>query len=137
MEDTDAADVCSKTLDQQFTDVQKKVQKSHVMEYGFKGFKSEVIGNFHGTCDSKTHLAAFLRNMKSSTHDRQYASVDSRYAKVDYLYNKFMRTQSIEDSAELELELKNMREIESRFESMRSQINLDFETREESINDFD
>ena len=138
MEDTDAADVCSKTLDQQFTDVRTKTKKSHVMEYGFKGFKSaEVIGNFHGTCDSKTHLSAFLRNMKSSHEDREYASVDARYAKVEYLYNKYMRSHSAEDGAELETELANMRTIEGRFASMRNQVNLDFENRQSSINNFD
>ena len=138
MEDTDAANVCTKTLDQQFQDVRTKTKKSHVMEYGFKGFKSaEVIGNFHGTCDSKTTLSALLRNTKSTQEEKEYASVDSRYAKVAYLYTQYMMTHSEEDGALLELELSNMRTIEGRFASMRNQVNLDFENRDTNINNFD
>ena len=137
MEDTDAAEVCSKTLAEQFVDVQTRTKESHVMEYGFKGFKTEVIGNFHGTCDSKTTVDALLRSIKgkAATHE-EFSRVDARYAKIEYLYNKFMRTQSVEDSAELELELESMRSIEGRFAAMRNQINVDFDNRQ-GVNDFD
>lgn len=135
MEDTDSADVCAKTLAQQFTDVQTRTKESHVMEYGFKGFKTEFIGNFHGTCDSKTTVESFLRNMKTKTSSHEeFARVDARYAKLEYLYNKFMRTHSSEDSTELEAELESMRNIEGRFASIRNQINLDFENRQGVLN---
>lgn len=128
MEDSDAQNLCSESLSQQFSDVQASTHDSHVMEYGDSTFKDEVVGNFQGTCDSQTKVRSFLKEASDAAKPRRHTStIDSRLAKIEYLYNKFMRTQSSEDAKELENELANRRRIEERFAAMRSRANVAIE----------
>ena len=127
MEDTDANNVCSESLDTQFSTVKTRTTKSHVMKYGDMSFTSEVVGNFQGTCDSKATLSSFLRNLNKKTSDREYASINSRDAKMDYLYNKYMRTNSAEDAKELSDEIAHRKSIDGRFEYLRSVIGIQME----------
>mmetsp|Transcript_25774 Transcript_25774/g.29680 ORF Transcript_25774/g.29680 Transcript_25774/m.29680 type:complete len:150 (+) Transcript_25774:692-1141(+) len=135
MEDSEANDVCAETLAEQFTTVQQLTKDSHVIEYGFTGFKNEPIGNFQGTCDSKSSIRTFLRGVNTRVQPtKEYAAIDSRFAKLDYLYNKYMRTQAQEDANELEKELKNRRRIEQKFGSLRSQVNFELGQKQEISN---
>lgn len=52
MENSDESQVCTETITQQFDIIKAKTTKSHVMEYGDKSIKSEVVGNFEGVCDA-------------------------------------------------------------------------------------
>lgn len=56
MENTDASDVTSETLEQQFTIVHKETNTSAVTQYGTTSFTSNPIGDFLG--NTKAPLAA-------------------------------------------------------------------------------
>jgi legumain len=137
MEDTESNDVCSETLDTQFDSVAKRVTKSEVMKFGDLDFTSEVIGNFQGVCDSKSTLNNFLR---STTHveapTREYSSIDSRDAKMDYMYNKYLRTNSHEDAEELQAEIINRQTIQERFNRLRLSAGIQMENKPK-VQDFD
>lgn len=137
MEDSDAADICSETLDTQFNTILTKTTKSHVMKYGDMSFTSEVVGNFQGTCDSTATLSNFLRRPHKKAEDtREYASIDSRDAKLDYLYNKYLRTQLPEDAQELQDEITKRSAIEQRFSYLRAAAGIQFEEKQ-LVKDFD
>jgi legumain len=137
MEDSDAADICSETLDTQFDTILTKTTKSHVMKYGDMSFTSEVVGNFQGTCDSTATLSNFLRRPHKKAEDtREYASIDSRDAKLDYLYNKYLRTQLPEDAQELQDEITKRSAIEQRFSYLRAAAGIQFEEKQ-LVKDFD
>lgn len=127
MEDTDANDICSETLSTQFDTVQTKTTKSHVMKFGDESFTSEVVGNFQGVCDAKTTLSNFLRSLNKPTETREYASIDSRDAKMEYLYNKYLRSGSMEDAEELQEEITKRSLIEMRFNHLRTVSGIQFE----------
>ena len=127
MEDTDAHEskICSYSLSSQFDAVKQSTHDSHVMEYGDVKFKSEAIGAFQGTCDATSAVGGFLKQISDAyTPTKKRTSIDSRFAKMDYLYHKYMRTQSIEDADALEAEIANRRKIEERFEDIRSKANI-------------
>lgn len=52
MEDTDAANINTESLEQQFETVQTKTSQSHVLQWGQLTFTSEPIADFQGTLDS-------------------------------------------------------------------------------------
>lgn len=136
MEDSDANDLCSETLDTQFEAVLAKTTKSHVMKFGDMTFTSEVVGNFQGVCDAKTTLSNFLRSIKKEQNTREYTAIDSRDAKLDYLYNKYMRTKTVEDGDELTEEINRRTMIEERFTQLRSVAGIQF-VDHQLVQDFD
>jgi legumain len=136
MEDTDSNDACVETLDTQFNTVLARTTKSHVMKYGDVHFTSEVVGNFQGTCDAQQTLSNFLRSLKKDVPKREYASIDSRDAKIEYLYNKYLRTHSAEDGQELSDEIAHRSAIEQRFDTLRSLAGIQFEE-SPRVQDFD
>eukprot|EP00345_Euplotes_harpa_P019124 CAMPEP_0168335506 /NCGR_PEP_ID=MMETSP0213-20121227/10952_1 /TAXON_ID=151035 /ORGANISM="Euplotes harpa, Strain FSP1.4" /LENGTH=417 /DNA_ID=CAMNT_0008340451 /DNA_START=14 /DNA_END=1267 /DNA_ORIENTATION=+ len=138
MEDTDANNICSESLSTQFGTVQTNTHDSHVMKYGSQGFTSEPVGNFQGTCDSQASVKGFLREMNrvKPSSNEMVSSIDSRYAKVHYLFTKYMTTHATEDAEELEKELQYRRRVDERFAAVRSLTNLDF-TRGQLIGDWD
>lgn len=128
MEDTDSQDICKESLDTQFNVVQKRTSKSHVMKYGDLHFTSEVVGNFQGVCDAPSAVNSFLKTPKKEPVDtKEYASINSRDAKIDYLYNRFLRTKLAADSKELEAELSFRRTVDARFNELRSNVGIQFE----------
>lgn len=136
MEDSDANNVCSETLDTQFDTVLKRTDKSHVMKYGTMDFTSEVVGNFQGVCDSKQTISNFLRSVQKVENTKKYAAVESRDAKMDYLYNKYLRTNSAQDAKELQEEIDNRTNIEERFNRLRLASGIQFEEKPKVL-DFD
>lgn len=136
MEDTDNNDACSETLDTQFDAVLKRTDQSHVMKFGDMHFTSEVIGNFQGVCDTKSTLSNFLRSIRSVEPTKKYASVESRDIKMDYLYNKYLRTNSHEDAQELQAEIANRQMIEERFNKLRLSAGIMMEEKPK-VQDFD
>lgn len=130
MEDSDATDICAETLEEQYDLVKKRTTKSEVMKYGDENFKSEWVGNFQGTCDCKSTLSNFLRTLKKEqpSQDREYSAVESRDIKMHYLYHKYMRTNLPEDAQELQEEIANRQAIEARFETLRANAGINFDS---------
>jgi legumain len=54
MEDSDAEDIRSETLQQQFNIVKKETNTSHVQEYGDMGIAKEPVANFQGGAKSES-----------------------------------------------------------------------------------
>jgi legumain len=136
MEDTDSHNICSETLDEQFETILAKTTKSHVMKYGDMSFTSEVVGNFQGVCDTKATLSSFLRTLDKKEDKKEYASINSRDAKMDYLYNKYMRTLSAEDGQELQDEITHRTLIDMRFSYLSANVGFQLEEHPR-VNDFE
>ena len=126
MEDTDAHDVCSETLETQFETVKKLTTKSEVMKFGTYNFISEFIGDFQGTCEAKSTLSNFLRSLKKETSHKEFSAVESRDIKMHYLYNKYLRTNSESDAKELQAEIDNRLMIDERFDRLRANAGINF-----------
>lgn len=99
MEDTEAADVKSETVGQQFTKIQSAVTKSHVMQYGVTSFDSEPIGNFEGA-DGSLFVAP-----TGTSNGAAEEGVNSRLVEVHQAYYKVMRAKSAAARKEAEGEL--------------------------------
>ena len=130
MEDSDAKDVCSETLSEQYDLVKERTTKSEVMKYGDMNFVSEFVGNFQGTCDCKSTLSNFLRSLnKEKKVEKEFSAVESRDVKMHYLFNKYMRTGTQEDADELQEEIANRQTIEARFAGLRANAGINFPER--------
>jgi legumain len=97
MEDTEAADVSSETVGQQFTKIVKAVTKSHVQQYGVTAFDSEPIGDFQGSDGSNS--------VHNATPTMNGNGVDSRTVEVHQAYYRVVRaeTPAVRKEAESEL----------------------------------
>jgi legumain len=128
MEDSDANLGLTESLQWQFDKVKLRTKESHPHEYGDMTFVTEDIGQFQGYQDSSLYGKAkrlfgamgdyfttkdeaytlFLEQAKNST-------VDSRYAKLNYLERKKNRTNTFEDDQEYFNELKHINRVDSIF----------------------
>jgi legumain len=97
MEDTDANDISSETVGQQFSKVLKAVTKSHVQQYGVTSFDSEPIGDFQGTDGQKS--------LRTGTTTIEGNGVDSRQAELHQAYYMIERatTATARKAAEQDL----------------------------------
>jgi len=87
MEDTEATNIGSETVGEQFTKVKAAVTKSHVMEYGVTSFDSEPIGNFEGSGGQLSVAEA------APVVDGRHG-VNSRQVEVHQAYFKVLRAES-------------------------------------------
>lgn len=131
MEDSDSNEVCTRTLGDQIEHVRIETKNSQVQEFGDKLFRSQPIGNFQGICEAPSALKALLKSL-NHVHipKKRFNSIDSRFAKMDYLYNKFKKTQSAEDAQALEKEIQSRLKIEQRFNNIRGRTNLQFKEKQ-------
>jgi len=95
MEDTEAADVSSETVGQQFSKLVKAVTKSHVQQYGVTAFDSEPIGDFQGS-DGRNSVIGVTMNGNG---------VDSRQVEVHQAYYTVVRAETPAARKEAESEL--------------------------------
>jgi legumain len=86
MEDTDANDISTETVGQQFSKVLKAVTKSHVQQYGATSLDSEPIGDFQGTDGQKS--------LKTATTTIEGNGVDSRQAELHQAYYMVERAKT-------------------------------------------
>lgn len=127
----EAESTCDYLIADQAKLVVSKTRGSHVQQYGDMSIKSEAIGNFQGSCDKPSSIQLLMKptslRMKQLEDTKEYAKVDSRLAKLDYLYSTYMRTQSVEDAKLLQEELAKRIEIEERFDAIKGRVNAKFE----------
>merc|ERR1712232_749988 len=81
MEDTEAVNIGSETVGQQFTKVKSATTKSHVMQYGVTSFDAEPIGNFEGINGASSSNAASRTDAGDGVNSRQ-VEVHQAYYKV-------------------------------------------------------
>jgi legumain len=112
MEDTDAADIATETLQQQFVAVQKETTKSHVLQWGQTTFTNEALDQFEAgyttTPQKKDAWAQFYDFAGSVMNDvfdiadestirKNQFAVDSRDIQLHYRYNNVMRDPTTEN----------------------------------------
>jgi len=83
MEDADAADMTTETLEDQFNNVKAETTKSHVMNFGDLDFMDEAIGDFEGSYD-----AVLEEKVLSSWGDKIVAKIDHYQKKIDKYFDK-------------------------------------------------
>ena len=123
MEDTEANNVNTETLQTQHDTVVELTTKSPVCEFGDFSFMSEPIGDFEGTTESASTKTMTERMMQKMTHfykkatDSRTASketVDSRDHDLHVLYNRVMAGDS-EAVPEMEKELAHRTFVDKLF----------------------
>jgi legumain len=128
MEDTEAANINTETLEEQFKTVRTKTNRSHVLQFGQQTFTPEPIANFQGVLDS--NQAKDSKNLWHKIKDfgkKEFKelnkitdvqktndfAVDQRDTQLHYLYNKVMTESTVENQMALQKELANRVRIES------------------------
>lgn len=128
MEDTDAADMSTETLDDQFSAVKTKTDKSQVMQWGDLTFTSEVIQDFFGGATKKKSffekvmdgLFAHTPEITANTSTKW----DSRDNQILYLTNKYKKNPSEANYEALLKEMNMMKYFTEAFEAVKEEFNL-------------
>jgi len=96
MEDSDKAGSMSESLETQYNTVKTETTLSHVMQYGELDWDTLPIGDFEGGSGAPNRSRA--RPHRAATTTRG-SSVDSRDAKLQYLYWNYVRAKTPEAKA--------------------------------------
>jgi legumain len=121
MEDTDAADIWTETLEAQFTKVQTETTKSHVMQYGDMSWNTEVIGDFEAEEKAAKLLREFgiNRPIKVMGTDKKSAkdssNVDSRDIGLVTKFYAYLRNPTPVKAEKLMAEIIHREEVDARF----------------------
>ena len=157
MEDTEANNPQTETLDTQHTNVKNTTTKSHVQVFGDLSFLSEPIADFEGGLDSVEEVSTDSKHWKKLRHfgkkfmkkvDRATAfvkevldgdlkersSLDSRDIKMHYLYDKYNRTGSKMDLEELQAELEHRHKVDALFAKLTPGLQMQQEV---VVDDYD
>jgi legumain len=128
MENDDSSDISTETLAQQFDIVKTETAQSHVMEYGTFDFTYEPVGDFMGDLDvasqefTRLLHAAQLKNSQPNPK-RHVSTVNSRDAKLNYLYAKVMTNPTTKNHIELATEVNRRIKIDAIFEQFAGHLN--------------
>jgi legumain len=121
MEDSDAADMSTETLEQQFTKVKQETDKSHVMQYGSTSFDTEPIGDFQTEAQAMKLLREFgiNRPIKVMGTDKKSAAesstVDSRDIPLVTAFHTYLRNPTAAKAAKLVAEIEHRETVDKRF----------------------
>merc|ERR1712070_167623 len=101
MEDSEASDTTTESLDDQFQKVLTRVTKSHPMQWGDETFKSDHVSDFIGT------TAAEQQQLTSpaETTDLDLSSVKARLTHLVHLYLRYQDQHSVDMHLQLGAEL--------------------------------
>jgi legumain len=132
MEDTDAANTHTETLQQQFVTVQKKTSKSHVLQWGQLTFTGETLDQFEGSAtfmkqqkqDSWTDYVNIFGGLVTDVLDitpeetlrKNQFAIDSRDIGLHYRYNNVMNNPTKENHQALADEIAHRMKIDKIFE---------------------
>eukprot|EP00743_Colponemidia_sp_Colp-15_P001778 GILK01001941.1.p1 GENE.GILK01001941.1~~GILK01001941.1.p1 ORF type:complete len:428 (-),score=77.81 GILK01001941.1:221-1504(-) len=115
MEDSDAADLTSETLDDQFQKVKTLTAQSHVMEYGQLDLGSRAVAEFQGTLDK-------ARIFRSASKASQSTLVNSRDAKLQYFYHLYTNLQMTQAHSALSVELAHRKFADDSFSTLANLV---------------
>jgi legumain len=118
MEDADAANMETETLQTQYDTVQKETTKSHVLQWGDLTFTKDPIGEFEATTTPSNQFWWKVRKWgnkqlskaeaafdKKFGEDKGAFAVDSRDIQLHYLYNLVAQDPSVENHQALKDEV--------------------------------
>ena len=131
MEDADATNPATETLDAQFAKVKTLTAQSHVMRYGDLDFKTEPVGNFYGNMDlptiSSTEKTFFNKLFVQARQLSEEQVVDSarshitatssRDIKLHHLYATVSTKKSHAAQLDLSYEITRRMRVDHTFES--------------------
>lgn len=109
MENCDAVGK-NETLQKQYDLVKTATSKSHVMQYGSKGFTNDPIGDFMGDTSNNDHRVHAYTPRKS-------VNVDSRDIPMHLAYYEYLRSDKSDYEARQELAAKLITEVTDRQET--------------------
>jgi legumain len=132
MEDTDAANVHTETLQQQFQTVQKKTNLSNVLQWGQLSFTGETLDQFEANADFMKPakqdswsdliniLGGFVEDVLDITPEdtirKNQFAIDSRDVQLHYKYNNVMREPTPENHQALADEIAHRMKIDKIFQ---------------------
>lgn len=112
MEDSDATDIATETLDAQFTTVRTRVSKSQVLQWGELGFKTDKVSDYQGTTNEVSLSTTAAGGSATAWNARE---IDLRQA-----YERYASAPNAEErfvaGEELQAALKDQLEIEAAYE---------------------
>lgn len=146
LEDSDSDDGLKKTLQSQFENVKGKTKGSEVHQYGDLSFKDKDIGQYQGNHVDKNFFKKFVDYIMSIIHkifgeekkpvkkeSEEYkaylaaakkSKVDSREAKLHYLYEKVQRLDDEASNNQYTAELKHMTRADYYFNYFNQYFNI-------------
>jgi hypothetical protein len=111
MEDSDAVDITSETLDAQFNTVYTRTTKSEVMQWGDLTFKTDKVSDFQGTTGTAAN-GIRAEPVKDAWATRQ---IDLRMAYQNYV-DATTTEERLARGEELQAVLKDQLEVEATYE---------------------
>merc|ERR1719230_2455978 len=109
MEDSDAKDITSETLDEQFDIIKTKTDKSKVMQWGDLSFKTDKVSEFQGDQAS----------LGNSSPSKKAGSVSAREVDLKRAYDMYAQATSAKErlaaGEELQQVLTEQLEVEKAF----------------------
>jgi len=115
MENTEASDL-HETLQQQFEAVKGSTKGSHVQQFGDLNWVNEEISNYHGDIPEKREKLVIDEDYAKYLEKAKESRINSRDAKIHYLYNKAMNNNDFNSKQELTDELLHRRTVDRIFE---------------------
>jgi len=117
MEDADKAGAMKETLQVQYTNVKTLTTQSQVMQWGETDWTGDIVGHFEGNVKAASkHTGSHAPSSKN-----RGAMVDSRDAKLNHLYWKYLRSQkkgtapSVAAARELQAEIDHRAQTDAFF----------------------
>jgi len=112
MEDSDAVDITSETLDEQFQTVKTTTTKSAVMQWGELGFKADKVSDYQGNTDEVS--------AKKTPAGSESISYNARQLDLRQAYDRYTAATNSEErlaaGEELQAILKDQLEVEAAYE---------------------
>eukprot|EP01065_Artemidia_motanka_P023087 TRINITY_DN274_c0_g1_i4.p2 TRINITY_DN274_c0_g1~~TRINITY_DN274_c0_g1_i4.p2 ORF type:complete len:421 (+),score=196.47 TRINITY_DN274_c0_g1_i4:65-1327(+) len=114
MQNADASNLMSETLEAQYTAVKKLTDKSHVMQYGELSLDSLPAGDFEGS--EKKNVTEAADGAAASR-----GAVASRDVAIAQLFHKYVSTRSSAAAAALVAEIKEREAVDAKFAAISAQ----------------
>lgn len=157
MEDTDAADIKTETLQDQFTTVKTKTTRSPVLQWGELDWTDEPIGVFQGSDDdmSRDIWSVFSMTAENIAKDalewneaegqeKAMFAVDSRDVNLHYAYQAVLADPTPENHQLLMDEIEHRMTVDAVFKELNENYrvgtqptNIDFECYRELVQEFE
>lgn len=122
MEDTEANNPETETLEEQYNTVVALTTASPVQRFGNYTFKAEPIADFQGSYDGASTITEKMVSKLTSTYHQYFDEqtkpkdmVSSRDVDLHYHYNRVMREGTQEAYADLQSELEHRQSIDALF----------------------
>jgi legumain len=122
MEDSDAADLTTETLDTQYAAILPRVTQSHPMKYGDQSFKDDTLSLYQGDKKKTTTWGQWIYRFFFGTRPLKGKQEDSRLGKLAYLKAKHAKKGTLQSFKELQAELNSIKNFDTIFQEIDSKL---------------